>query len=249
MDHLDRVAEPGRALLERVDTALLNGGAPAGHRVWPLLRRIGALPGDAFDFTVRLEPTALASSAAELKSRAADYVAGRTELSEPFVAGAWQGAGADAFGTVWRALGEHIGDGATADEPSLSGRLLATASYVDSLARWMSDLRVEVALAVAGALASAEAVTLRTITLRTAGPLTVRGMFDRIEPPAATEPLHALAEAAATVAARVLDPVLDGLRVAHDLHDEWAPWLAEVRYRPPASGEAGTPGLTTRVGL
>ena len=46
-DALDHLAGPADALLDRVDRLLATAGAPDGHRIWPLLRRLRVLPGDA----------------------------------------------------------------------------------------------------------------------------------------------------------------------------------------------------------
>ena len=61
MDALDRLAEPGLDLLRRVDT-LIAAGVPEGHRVWPLLRRMQVLPGDAVRSFLDLHPVPLASA-------------------------------------------------------------------------------------------------------------------------------------------------------------------------------------------
>ncbi len=58
MDALDRLAEPGLDLLARVDT-LLAAGAPEGHRLWPLLRRMQVLPGAAVREFLDLHPAPL----------------------------------------------------------------------------------------------------------------------------------------------------------------------------------------------
>lgn len=233
MDALDRVATAGRDLLRRVDAALKATGAPAGDPLWPLLRSVGALPGDAFEFALGLDPEPLLAAAAELRVNAERYAERQTELAEHLGDRAWQGSGAEAFAAVWRALGAHIGDARAADEPSLTGRLLAVASYLDSVAAWASELRIEVALAVMAGLGSAEAVALRS-----GAPLTVGNLFDNVAGPA-------VAQAASTIGARVLGVVADRLRAGHDLHDEWAPWLAELPYRSPAdTGGAGFSPVT-----
>lgn len=61
MDALDRLAEPGLDLLRRVD-ALIAAGVPEGHRVWPLLRRMQVLPGDAVRGFLDLHPAPLAGA-------------------------------------------------------------------------------------------------------------------------------------------------------------------------------------------
>jgi hypothetical protein len=92
-------------------------------------------------------------------------------------------------------------------------------------------------MAIAAALGSAEAVTLRS-----GAPPTVGGLFE-------SGPGVAVSQAASTIGVRVLGVVAGGLRAGHDLHDEWAPWLAELPYRSPA--DSGTAGFSpvTRVEL
>ena len=241
MDALDRVAVAGRDLLKRVDTALATAGAPAGDPIWPLLRSVGALPGDAFDFALALDAEPLLSAAADLRVHAERYAERRTELAEHLGDRAWEGSGAEAFGAVWRALGAHIGDAQTADQPSLTGRLLAVASYLDSLAAWASELRVELAMAIAAALGSAEAVTLHS-----GPPPTVGGLFETVTNVSMDTTVP---RAASTIGVRILGVVADGLRAGQNLHDEWAPWLAEVPYRPPTDTGAAGFSPVTRVEL
>jgi hypothetical protein len=235
MDALDRVAAPGRDLLDRVDAALVAAGAPASDPIWPLMRRTGALPGEALEFALGLDAESMLAAAAELRARAAEYAQRHGELAVHVGAGVWEGSSAEAFNALWRALGDHIGDGAAADQLSLTGRLLATSSYLDSVAHWVTWLRGELAATVAAALRSAEAVTLRGVAPVNA--------FDM----AAMNPTtsEALTQAAATVGALVLDTMVESMRAGHDLHGEWAPWLVELPYRSPAdTGPTGASAIT-----
>ncbi|WP_327006637.1 WXG100 family type VII secretion target [Dactylosporangium sp. NBC_01737] len=150
MDALDRLAGIGTDLLHRVDAALVAGGAPVGDPLWPLLRLVGALPGDALEFGLKLTPQPLRSAAAQLRADADRFARRRDRLAADLgpAAGAWEGAGAEAFAARWQSLAGHLGDGA--DPATVTGRLRATASYADALADWSEGLRTELAEAVAG---------------------------------------------------------------------------------------------------
>jgi hypothetical protein len=265
MDALDRVVAPGRDLLGRVDAALVAAGAPPGDPIWPLLRRVGALPGDALEFAVGLDAEPMLSAAAELRSRSRDFGDRSIDLTARIGSRPWTGSGAETFTALWRALGSHIGDGAAADQPSITGRLLAMSSYLDSVAHWMTALRTKLAVAVASALISAEAVTLRAA----APSSSLASLFDT--PGFAGAGLGGaglsgaglsgagldgaglsggvVVRAAAAVGVRVLDVVVESLRAGHDLHDEWAPALSELPYRPPADTHVPVSSPITRVEL
>jgi len=227
MDALDVVLGPGRDLLGRVDATLTAAGAPAESRLWDLLQRVGALPGDAVEFAAGLDPVPMRAAAEDLRARAAEFTDERSAVDRVAADRPWEGSSADAFSAVWRALADHIGDTIDAGEPTLIGRLTALASYVDGVATWATTLRGRVAMAVADALASAEAVVLNT---------------------APTDSTTA-ADAAAAVAVKVLGPLADAVRGGRDLHDAWTPNLAELTYRGAVlSGPRGFP-TTTRVDL
>ena len=226
MDALDVVLGPGRDLLVRADAALTAAGAPAASPVWDLLRRVGALPGDALEFAAGLDPVPMRAAAEELRARAAEFTDERLAVDRAAAERPWEGAGADAFTAAWLALARHIGDSADPGEPTLAGRLGALASYVDGVATWAATLRGRLAMAVAATLTSAEAVVLKSAPA---------------DSPAA-------GEAAGAVGAKVLGPVADAVRVGHDLHDAWSPSLTELTYRGPVqAGPLGFP--TTRADL
>ncbi|MEV4514963.1 hypothetical protein AB0K00_39130 [Dactylosporangium sp. NPDC049525] len=229
MDALDRLAGIGTDLLHRVDAALVAGGAPAGDPLWPLLRQVGALPGDALEFGLKLTPEPLRAAAAQLRADADRFARRRDRLAADLgTAGTWEGSGAEAFAARWRSLAGHLGDGG--DPATVTGRLRATASYADALADWSEGLRTELAEAVARVAGSAEAVTIRG---------------NQVDGP----PPAAVLAAAARIGVRVLQPVADAFGAARDLERRWSPDLAELRYAEPEAAPAGTVPLITRVPL
>ncbi len=234
MDLLARLAAPAQDLLERVDGALVAGGAPAGHPIWPLLRRLGALPGDLVSHLCAATPGSLRPATEPLRSLTHSYVDGPDLM--PGTAG-WRGEAAEAFGAQWHALAGHLADG----PDSMAARLVATSSYVDDVAEWLAATRDAVAVAVAECLGSAEAATLRALPV---GALDsgVAGLASAVlaggSRPAGGRPDAAI-RAAATIGARVLGAAATALDEGEALHSRWAGQLAELRYRPapaPASG-------------
>lgn len=224
-DPLDRVAAPATDLLGRVDAALLAGGAPAGHPVWPLLRRVGALPGDAFAELLGLRPAALHACAAELRGHARSYLRVHAGLG---AAQPWSGPAGRGYAARWAALHGHLGESVDPAEESLAGRLGATAAYLDELADWMRAARVGVARAVADALGSAQAVELRV------GRASGGAGHGR----AAAVPAGADGVAAAVIAAHVLGAVLRALEEGDAVARRHRDHLAELEFREPA-GRAG----------
>ncbi|MBQ1027751.1 hypothetical protein [Micromonospora sp. C95] len=233
MDFLDRLAEPGLDLLERVDT-LLAAGAPEGHRVWPLLRRMQVLPGDALRGFLDLRPGPLATAGHAVRRHVHGYDHACAALTDPVL---WSGSAATAYGQSRAALLRHLDEG----PESLVGRLEATAGYADALADWVEGSRLAVARALAEAIGSAEAVAVVAIT--SVGRTT-----------AGTGATGSGAVAAAEIGARVLAV----LSVAYDgvetLLRQWSPSLAESPWRPgggrfrPDTGGGPAGGRTTRVG-
>ncbi|MGC5051063.1 hypothetical protein ACLQ2S_06395 [Micromonospora sp. DT48] len=231
MDPLDRLAEPGLDLLGRVDT-LLAAGAPEGHRVWPLLRRMQVLPGDALRGFLDLRPGPLATAGHAVRRHVHGYDHACAALTDPVL---WSGSAAMAYGQSRAALSRHLDEG----PESLVGRLEATAGYADALADWVEGSRLAVARALAEVIGSAEAVTVLAAT-------SVR------QPPDAG-PSRAGANAAAEIGARVLAVLCVAYDGAETLLRQWSPSLAESpwrpgggRFRPDTGGPAG--GRTTRVG-
>jgi hypothetical protein len=154
-DALDRLVGPAGDLLSRVDATLARFGAPAWHPVWPLLRRLRALPGEAVGAFAVVEPAPLADAAAVLRPILQGYAEARATLPDRLD---WSGVAAEAFTGQWVALGAHLDGG----PPDLCSRLAATVSYVDALADWLAEARSALARTLAKVLGSAEAVQVRT---------------------------------------------------------------------------------------
>ncbi|GAA2630843.1 hypothetical protein GCM10010399_73560 [Dactylosporangium fulvum] len=260
MDALERLSGVGGDLLRHVDAALVEGGAPADDQIWPLLRRVGALPGDALDFALRLDAPALRIAAGELRAIADRFAHERDRLTADVGRSAWEGTGAEAFAAVWRSLSVHIGPGT--DPATICGRLLATASYVDGLVDWAVHLRGEMAEAVARAVSSAEAVTLRAAAgaagaggagfagggfaagAAVAGGAPAGGLAGDGRPP-----VSAVVEAAGRIGARILRPAADAVTAAEALRSRWSPELAELVYAAPEVPSGHSSPTVTRVEL
>lgn len=156
MDLLDRVAPVGRDLLSRVDVVLQATGAPAGHPVWPLLRRVGTLPGAAVDHLCGAGPQLLGPVHDRLTEQARRYPELVAQIGPP---AGWRGDAAGAFAARWGAVTDLIGSG---DQPqSLAGRLTATAEYLGAVQDWWQQTRRTVAAGLADCLGSTQAVRLR----------------------------------------------------------------------------------------
>jgi uncharacterized protein YukE len=200
-DLLDRIEPVARELLRRVDAELVNHGAPDGHPIWDRLRRLGTTPADAVAFFAGADPQPLREAAAALRRQADLYA----EAPVPTRV-AWAGAAGEAYAAQAEALSGYAA--------TMGERLLATASYVDSVADWYADARRRVAGALADAIGSAEAVTL------TAG--------------ARAEAIQAAADLGAHVLAAADAAHEDG----YGLLRRWAPALGELPYRPAEAGPA-----------
>jgi hypothetical protein len=155
MDLLDRVYPVAAPLLERVDTTLATAGAPAEHAIWPLLRRLGALPGELVAHFASVPPGGLAGASDALRGHAAGYLHRVDDVPMP---AAWRGPAAEAYATAWTGLASHLSGG----PDTLIGRLTDTASYLDEVAAWLARGRRAFAGTVAECLGSAEALALRT---------------------------------------------------------------------------------------
>ncbi|NES13231.1 MULTISPECIES: hypothetical protein [Micromonospora] len=221
MDALDRLAEPGLDLLTRVDT-LLAAGAPEGHRLWPLLRRLQVLPGEAVGQFLELHPAPLADAGHAVRQLVRGYDDACALLADPV---AWSGPAASAYDEARGALLRHLDEG----PESLVGRLESTAGYADALADWVEGSRLALARALADVLRSAEAVTVH----------------------AATRPGVDAGQAAGLAAAEIAARVLGVIGVAYDgaenLLRQWAPNLAETTWRDRPRG-APHFGGATRIG-
>ncbi|MEV4493286.1 hypothetical protein AB0K04_24615 [Micromonospora coxensis] len=212
MDALDRLAEPGLDLLRRVDR-LLAGGAPEGHRLWPLLRRMQVLPGDALRAFLDLHPAPLASAGHAVRRLVRGYDDASAALTDP---GLWSGPAASAYDEARSALLRHLDEG----PESLVGRLESTAGYADALAHWVEGSRLAVARVLAEVVGSAEAVRVHAATA-----------------PGAEPGPGALA--AAEIATRVLSVLGVAYDGAETLLREWSPSLAESTWRGQSVGTTG----------
>jgi ABC-type transporter Mla subunit MlaD len=204
-DHLDGVLDTAVPLLKRVDEVLAATGAPADHELWPAVRRVRLLPWDAVQTVAGLRPQALAAAAPELRADARSYAGIADALPAP---DDWTGDAADAYDTARRRTAQHLSGGLD----SLDERLEATADLADALADWMRRARGDLATTLAEVLSSAEGLSLSSNTT--------------VDPAAAHE-----AEAAASVAARILQTVGDSYDAAAELLDGSAHLAVPERLR------------------
>lgn len=161
MDALDRLAAPGGDLLGRVDQLLNTVGAPADHRVWPLLRRLRALPGEAAAAIVALAPEPFVAAGAQVRELLDEYAAICAELSDEV---AWEGAAGSVFDKHRRAIVAHLDEG----PESMRGRLASTAGYAEAVAEWVTKTRLALARTLAEVIGSAEAAMVVTEQSETA---------------------------------------------------------------------------------
>jgi hypothetical protein len=149
-DALDHLAGPAGQLLTRVDDLLTRFGAPDDDAIWPLLRRVRALPGAAvaeLASTLRAEP--IAAAGAEVHARTTSYADARVAVTAPV---AWEGPAGDAFAA-------HAGRLA-ADLAAAGDVLVATARLADEIANWVGRSRARLAAVLADVLTSGEAVAV-----------------------------------------------------------------------------------------
>ena len=220
MDPLDHLAGSAADLLGRVDGSLLAAGAPGDHRIWPLLRRVRALPGDAAHAVTGLRAAPLVAAGGARRTLLRRYDEAHGALAD---GGSWQGSGAEAFAAHRAALAAHLADGAE----SLAGRIEATAAYADAIADWISRTRAALARTLGDVLGSAEAVAMVTA-----------GTGDGSIPAAL---------AAAEIGARVLTTVAEAYDEAESLPPRWAPALLDLAFMAP-DGPTTRPD-TTRIVL
>lgn len=215
MDILDRVAGPALDLLSRVDGHLTSCGAAAGHPVWPLLRQMRALPGDAVAAFHAMRPASLTAAGAAIRP----HLAGYAEAADALTARVdWTGAAAQTFDATRSALAiRFTGGGPVTAAMCLADGLAATAGYAEALADWLSSGRSALAGVLAEALGSAEAVTLRT-----AGFGVVTGEHG----------VREAADAAAGLAVPVLTTLLEITERGEDLLLRWRPLLAPIGADP-----------------
>ncbi len=149
-DLLARVWPHAARLLGQIDAAIERDGAPGTHPLWQRMRAVGAMPAEAVEHWVWLDPQALLG--------ARDLVRTEAEAMEGVVSRArtvsWHGAGATAFRTRFAHLAEYT-EGA-------DHRLADTAGFLAALATWIQHTRDEIAMEVAACLGSREAVQVTT---------------------------------------------------------------------------------------
>ncbi|OLE26296.1 MAG: hypothetical protein AUG44_13420 [Actinobacteria bacterium 13_1_20CM_3_71_11] len=154
MDLLDRVYPVAAPLLDRVDASLAASGAPADHPIWPLLRRLGSLPGELVVHLAGVSRDGLTGASDALRRYAGGY---RQRADEVPMPAAWRGPAAEAYGATWSGLAGQLAGG----PDTLTGRLEDTASYLDDVTAWLGRTRRALAGTVAECLGSAEALALK----------------------------------------------------------------------------------------
>ncbi|BCJ72138.1 hypothetical protein CS0771_16820 [Catellatospora sp. IY07-71] len=149
MDALSHLYLNTAGLLARVDDTLAHWGAPETHQVWQLLRRTGALPGDAVAGLSAWSPQPWREQADELRRQAetAEAVSGRAGALR-----GWEGPAASAF--------QRTADRFRHDVVAWAAELRGHAAHLDELARCLAAGRSRTARALARVAGSAEAVLL-----------------------------------------------------------------------------------------
>jgi hypothetical protein len=152
MDTLDRIAGPAADLLQRVDTALGQHGAPPGHQVWPLLRWVGTLPGPAVQAIVGLRPVRMPGD--DVRGLVDHFFDAVSHVDS--AGGTWEGDAGAAFAGQWEANRRHLVD----PDASLRARLDDLGAYLDDVEGWIAESRVSLAMRLALVMRSAEAVSV-----------------------------------------------------------------------------------------
>jgi hypothetical protein len=197
-------------LLERVDTVLMAGGAPAIDPLWLLLRQTRALPGDVVAHLVAVTPQTLVDRSLFLREQGLVY---ETAVDQVPLPGTWRGAAAERFIAAWSSLVAHlVGEPTT----SVAGRLRGLGSYLDDVAEWLVDSRARLASTLADCLTCAEAVVL--------------GAISASGPAAAAAPERV--RAASAIGGHVLQVAADIVADGHTIGQRWADITAELRYQP-----------------
>jgi hypothetical protein len=154
MDLLDRIHPVAAPLLDRVDASLAASGAPADHPIWPLLRRLGALPGELVAHLAATPADGLTGASDALRRHAGAY---ERRVDETPMPAAWRGPAAEAYAASWSGLSGSLAGG----PETLAGRLSDTATYLDDVTAWLGRARRALAGTVAECLGSAEALALK----------------------------------------------------------------------------------------
>jgi ABC-type transporter Mla subunit MlaD len=248
MDLLDQIHPASRDLLDRVDATLLAAGAPDDHRIWPLLRRVGALPGEVTGQLAATTPEGLAAAAVPLRERADGYQA--SVASVPAVA-AWRGPAAEGFAAQWSTLSGHL----AGDDETMAGRLRDTVRFLDDVTGWLTRARRELAGALAECLGSAQAAVVRALPGAAAGPDLLLDPRHALAA-ALAEPLKTgvhlasgsgaptpreAVTAAATIGAHLLATVAEIIDEGQRTLDDWAGRLSDLPYPTVPGPPAGIP--------
>jgi len=218
---LERLSSPAGDLMRRVDLVLSQVGAPGDHPVWPMVRRLGALPGAAFECLLGTPPQPLADAAEEI------VALGPAGLADELAAAGrdveWSGPAYEAFAAQFAADIEHL--------RAMGRGAAATARYAADVADWWDRARRDLALTLVATLASTEAVRLRCCAAIAGSVL-------------AGDVPREVVLAAADIGYLVLESVSASCDDAVALSTEG---LAEVPYRPADGADPG--GQTFRVAL
>jgi len=229
MDLLDQIHPASRDLLDRVDATLLAAGAPGDHRIWPLLRRVGALPGEAVGHFAAATPERLAAVAVPLRDHADGY---RSSVASVPAVAAWRGPAAEGFAAQWSTLSGHL----AGDDETMAGRLIDTARFLDDVSGWLTRARRELAGALAECLGSAQAGAVRGLPAA-AGPDPRHALTWGSGTPASREAVAAAATIGAHLLAAVAEIIDDGQRTL----DDWAGRLSDLPYPTVSVSPAGIP--------
>jgi hypothetical protein len=134
MDQLDRVLDVAGPLLDRLDAALSEGGAPPDHELWTHVRRVRLLPGDAARAVAALDPEGLRDLGPGLRESVRTYEDLADSLPGP---AEWMGEAADPYDQARHRVAHHL----TSAPDSLAARLEATARLTEDLTGWMHETR------------------------------------------------------------------------------------------------------------
>ena len=148
-DPLGRLRQEAARLLAVVDETLARCGAPDHHPIWPLLRAVGLLPGDAVTEVVALSLEAFRERADLLRSHH-ERCAGVGDLVR--APSGWEGAAAEAAGAQLESARAGLG--------MLAAHAGVLASLLADLAEWAGQGRGRLARTLAKVLTSAQAVEL-----------------------------------------------------------------------------------------
>lgn len=243
MDLLDRIYPVARDLLDRIDATLIASGTPADHPILPLLRRVGALPGDVAAQLAAGAADPLVETGEAVRRQAEGYETGEASVPMPAT---WRGPAAESFAARWSTVSGYL----AGDPASMAGRLGATASYLDDVAAWLVRGRRALAGVLAECLGSAEAVALRGApglgvahsgSAASGASGVTGGPADSTLGGPETTPRDAV-RAAADLGAHVLAGVAEVLDDGQHVLDVWAGNLDDLPYPTSAPAAARTGG-------